>query len=163
MDSFFCCLICTIFLFAESTVPSAAQAQASTNPSTAATSPPALASLVPARLRCEYRVDPLGIDSPQPRLDWILTATNSAARGLAQTAYRVLVASSPDLLAKDQGDLWDSGQVASNQMSQLPYGGKPLISNQACWWKVRVWDQSGAPSAWSPIAQWTMGILSDAN
>ncbi len=48
-------------------------------------------------------------------------------------------------------------------MSQIAYGGKPLISNQPCWWKVRVWDQADAPSAWSPIAQWTMGILSDTD
>jgi alpha-L-rhamnosidase len=47
----------------------------------------------PTRLRCEYRVDPLGIDSANPRLDWILQANDSPARGLSQTAYQVLVVS----------------------------------------------------------------------
>ena len=41
-------------------------------------------------LRCEYRVNPLGIDVTQPRLSWIVT---SAERGQKQTAYQVLVAS----------------------------------------------------------------------
>jgi alpha-L-rhamnosidase len=115
--------------------------------------------LTPAKLRCEYRVDPLGIDSAAPRLDWILQAADPLARGLSQSAYEVVVASTPDLLARDQGDLWHSGKVTSNQMSQISYGGKALTSNQACWWKVRVWDQDGKASAWSDAAQWTMGIL----
>jgi alpha-L-rhamnosidase len=120
-------------------------------------------SVTPARLRCEYRVDPLGIDSPNPRLDWILLAVNPAARNLAQSAYEVLAASSPTLLAANQGDLWDSGKVASDQMNQVPYSGKSLAASQQVWWKVRVWDQTGAPTAWSPAGQWTMGLLGTAD
>jgi hypothetical protein len=120
-------------------------------------------TLVPDRLRCEYRVNPLGVDSPSPRFDWILPAGNSSARNESQSAYQILVASSPDLLAKDTGDLWDSGKVATSAMSQIAYGGKTLVSNELCWWKVRVWDQAGAPSSWSPPAQWTMGVLADAD
>jgi hypothetical protein len=33
---------------------------------------PALANLSPDRLRCEYLDNPLGIDTPQPRLSWVL-------------------------------------------------------------------------------------------
>ncbi len=120
-------------------------------------------TMAPIRLRCEYRVNPMGIDSPNPRLDWILQPANPAARGLAQSAYEVLAASSPGLLANDRGDMWDSGKVASDQMNQIPYAGKPLASNQAVWWKVKVWDQSGAPSAWSSEAQWTMGVMTNAD
>jgi hypothetical protein len=124
---------------------------------------PGPCSVTPARVRCEYRVDPLGIDSEQPRLDWILRPVNPAARSLMQTAYEVIAASSPSLLAGNQGDLWDSGKVTSDQMNQIAYGGKPLSSNEEVWWKVKVWDQAGAPSAWSPVGQWTMGVLSDAD
>jgi alpha-L-rhamnosidase len=56
--------------------------------------------------RCECLTDPLGIDVEKPRLSWVI---ESGKRGERQTAYRVLVASTPELLAKDQGDLWDSG------------------------------------------------------
>ncbi len=120
-------------------------------------------SVNPVRLRCEYRVTPQGIDAVKPRLDWILEPTNPSARGLAQSGYRVLVSSSPELLAGDQGDLWDSGKVISNQMNQVVYAGRPLVSNQQVWWKVKVWDQDGLPSAWSSAAQWAMGILQAAD
>jgi alpha-L-rhamnosidase len=124
---------------------------------------PTGASLLPDKLKCEYRVDPIGIDVPTPRLGWILTSANPAARGLTQTAYQILVATSPSVLAQDQGDLWDSGKVATDQMNQLSYGGKELVSSQPCWWKVRVWDQTGNVSAWSAPAKWTMGVLTDAD
>jgi hypothetical protein len=134
--------------------------QAQNQPATTAVT---TSAFVPDRLRCEYRIDPLGVDSAKPRLDWIEKAGDSAARGLSQTAYQILVASSPDVLGKDVGDLWDSGKTASSQMSQIAYGGKLLVSNQPCWWKVRVWDEAGNASAWSPAAQWTMGVLNDAD
>jgi hypothetical protein len=46
-------------------------------------------------LTCEHMVDPVGIGTTVPRLSWILT---SEIRDQEQTAYQVLVASSPDLL-----------------------------------------------------------------
>ena len=107
-------------------------------------------------LRCEYRANPLGIDAGKPRLSWIIT---SAQRGERQTAYHLLVASTPELLAKGQGDCWDSGKVASDQQNQIEYTGQPLNSGVVCYWKVRVWDQDGQPSAWSQPAMWTMGLL----
>ena len=112
-----------------------------------------------SNLRCEYRVDPLGIDSANPRLEWKYKTNISPERGLSQSAYEVIVSSAPTLLAENKGDLWASGKVASDQMSQIAYGGKPLASNQACWWKVRTWDQNGKASEWSPGARWTMGVL----
>ena len=55
-------------------------------------------------LRCEYRSDPWGVDPCAPRLSWIIA---SDRRGERQTAYQVLVASTPEMLAQDRGDLWD--------------------------------------------------------
>jgi alpha-L-rhamnosidase len=107
-------------------------------------------------LTCESLVNPLGIDVTAPRLSWIL---QSDQRGQRQTAYQVLVASTAALLNQDQGDLWDSGQVASDQSIQVAYAGAPLTSHQACWWKVRVWDKDGQPTAWSDPASWSMGVL----
>ena len=118
-----------------------------------------VAGFIPTALRCEYRVDPLGIDSANPRLEWTYKPTLASTRGVSQSAYEVIVASSPNLLAENQGDLWASGKVLSDQMSQVAYGGTPLASNQACWWKVRTWDQNGKVSEWSPGARWTMGLL----
>jgi alpha-L-rhamnosidase len=113
-----------------------------------------------AQLRCEYRTHPLGLDMAQPRLSWLNT---SSERGARQTAYQILVASTPELLAANQGDRWDSGKVTSDQQNQISYNGKPLTSGAACYWKVRTWDQSGGPSEWSQPASWTMGLLSPAD
>jgi len=107
-------------------------------------------------LRCEYRVDPLGIDQQQPRLSWIVAA---GQRGQRQTAYQILVAGSQQSLQQDRGDLWDTGKVPGDETIGTAYGGKPLTSHQRCFWKVKVWDKDDKPSAWSPAAIWSMGLL----
>ncbi len=107
-------------------------------------------------LRCEYLVDPLGIDLEKPRLSWLI---ESNRRGELQTAYQVLVASTPELLARDQGDIWNSGKVKSEQSIHVEYAGKPLTSRMRCYWKVCVWDRHEEESAWSKPAMWSMGLL----
>jgi alpha-L-rhamnosidase len=118
-------------------------------------------------LRCEYLNNPLGIEASQPRLSWALE--DGQARGIRQAAYQVLVATSEELLKNDKGDLWDSGKVASGQSILVDYAGKPLVSCQPCFWKVRVWIpkleagnlklKEAACSGWSLPAKWTMGLL----
>ena len=115
--------------------------------------------LRPVNLRCEYRQNPLGIDTLQPRLSWTLEPTDPKVRGQRQTAYQVLAASSEERLRSDQGDLWDTGKVKSDKSIHVPYEGKPLGSGMQVWWKVRVWDNDGKPSAWSEPAFWSMGLL----
>ena len=107
-------------------------------------------------LRCDYRTDPLGIGGAPPRLSWILPLDK---RGERQTAYHVLVSTSPEALEQEHGDLWDSGKVPSDQSIQQEYRGKTLMSGMHCYWKVRVWDMNGKPSAWSKPASWSMGLL----
>ncbi|AFC30614.1 alpha-L-rhamnosidase [Paenibacillus mucilaginosus 3016] len=109
-----------------------------------------------AGCRTEYLVDPLGLDTPHPRLSWRLEAEE---RGFEQSAYHVLVASSEEKLARDIGDLWDSGMVPSTAMAHIEYAGLPLQSECAYYWKTRVRDREGNISAWSTTAQWTMGLL----
>lgn len=90
-------------------------------------------SLRPHYLRCEYLVEPLGIDEVHPRLSWEL---DDARRGAGQSAYRILVASSPEQLRKDTGDLWDTGKVETDQSFHISYAGQPLTSGLRCWWKA---------------------------
>jgi alpha-L-rhamnosidase len=120
---------------------------------------PAHSHLRVGDLRCEYLVDPVGIDISEPRLSWRLTPPSDRERGLSQKAYRVLAASSRDLLEKDQGDLWDSGEIDSDQSHLIAYRGVDLISGMEVWWKVRVWDAEDEASEWSPPAHWRMGLL----
>lgn len=118
------------------------------------------ADLAVTDLRCEYTRDPLGVDSPAPRLFWKL---ESQTRGERQTAYQVLAASSTERLVENKADLWDSGKVKADESIQIPYVGKPLQSSQQVFWKVRAWDKDGKASAWSSPASWTMGLLSEAD
>src|SRR2546427_8604904 len=110
----------------------------------------------PVDLRCEYLSNPLGIDVSQPRFSWVL---EHSERGQAQSAYRVLVATRRDTLDQDQGDAWDSGQVRSDQSTQVAYAGKPLESGRAYYWKVRYWDKQGHASEYSQAARFDMGLV----
>lgn len=112
--------------------------------------------LAVADLRCEYRTDPMAVDTVRPRLSWVVA---SPARGARQSAYQILVASSAQTLAADQGDRWDSGKVSSDETTQIEYAGAPLVSGADCFWKVRSWDAADQPSAWSAPARWTMGLV----
>ncbi len=110
----------------------------------------------PKDLRCEYRVNPLGIDVVRPRFQWV---PRDAERGESQTAYQILVATSRALLSKNDGDAWDSGKVESPAALQVAYAGKPLASGRRYYWKVRWWNREGQPSPYSPAAWFEMGLL----
>ena len=107
------------------------------------------------RLRCEYLVNPLGIDEPAPRLGWNLVTDR---RGARQIACRIRVASSIENLQLGRIDQWDSGRVETSQTQQIIYRGRALKSRACCFWQVEVWDELGE-SARSEIASWTMGLL----
>jgi len=120
----------------------------------------ALAGLTPVDLRCEYAVNPLGVDSPRPRLFWKL---ESSQQNQKQIAYEILAASTAKNLADNRGDLWATGKVISDDTIQIPYAGQKLASSQAVFWKVRAWDAMGHHSSWSKPATWTMGVLQPAD
>lgn len=108
-----------------------------------------------AEPRTEYLVNPIGLEQTSPRFSWII---NSDAKGFKQTKYRLIVASDPGLLAKGKGDLWDSGEVASDKTNQIAYQGKPLWSRARAWWKAYSWDNSGGRSETKP-ATFELGML----
>ena len=118
--------------------------------------PKTAAVLTPIELTCEALKNPEGIDVQPPRLSWKLASDVDGSR---QTAHRILASSSPEELAADQGDLWDTGKVDSAETLWIKYAGKPLESRDQVWWKVRVWDEEGRESDWSEPASFTMGLL----
>ncbi len=117
---------------------------------------PAQVAFTVQGLRCEYLSNPAGIDVSKPRLSWMLSPA-PGVRG--QSAYRLLVASSPENLQRDRGDLWDSGRVTSEQTTWIEYSGKNLASGQRVYWKVRAWSDAGKGTPWSARATWSMGLL----
>jgi alpha-L-rhamnosidase len=114
-----------------------------------------MAALGAARLRCEYLVDPLGIDAREPRLTWELAGTTTES--IAQDAYEVEVASSRDRLQAGDADRWSSGVVNSSD-AQCVYGGPPLLSREEAHWRVRL-HTGGTVSDWSEPARWEAGLL----
>ncbi len=109
-------------------------------------------------LTCQYRANPLGIETTKPVLSWKLQSNKS---GQHQTAYQILVASSPDLLDEKSADMWNSGKVTSEQSIAITYKGKPLKSKEQYFWRVKIWDGAGKFSQWSKIAHWEMSLLTD--
>ncbi len=120
-----------------------------------AASPSSDVPLTVKNLRCEYKVDPLGIDVRKPRLSWELV---NAERGVIQTGYEIRVAASDAGLAKGKL-LWESGKQSSEASIQIEYGGPPLESRRIYYWQVRVADNHDHLSEWSKTARWEMGLL----
>lgn len=107
------------------------------------------------RMRCEMRENPAGIDTDTPRLSWEL---HSDERSVHQTGYRILVASSEELLARNRADKWDSGWVSSDESVGIDYAGAPLASREECFWKVQVRTDKGR-TEWSQPAHWSVALL----
>lgn len=108
-----------------------------------------------SNLRCEMAINPEGIDITSPRLSWEITGIG---RAIKQLSYQILVASTPEKLNNNDGDLWNSGEVLSDQSVQVIYVGKSLESSTRCYWKVKVRTSQGE-SSWSKPASWSMGLL----
>ncbi len=107
-------------------------------------------------LTCEYQTNPLGLDVAQPRVSWKLTA---GTRGTLQTAYELRVGTDSKGLTRGQNIAWQSGKVSSAQSVLVAYKGPALKSRQIYFWQVRVWDNHGNASAWSPVNSWETGLL----
>lgn len=117
-------------------------------------------------LTCEYFTNPLGLDVRQPRLSW---KTSADRRGVVQSAYQILTASSVPALdtaaagKNTAGVLWDTGKVKSSASVNIPYAGADLQPGQRVYWQVRAWDEQDVASAWSTSAFWEMGLIDSAN
>lgn len=111
-------------------------------------------------LRCEGLIDPLGIDSTEPRLSW---RVNPSRQGKGLSAFQVRAATERAFLSQGKADLWDSGKIASEQCLCVRYGGNPLQSRMNCFWEARIWDQEDRASGWSPAASWSMGLLKESD
>ncbi len=120
----------------------------------------AVAPQAPASLTTEFLTAPLGVNTLTPRFGW----KNSGEGMDAQTAYEIIVGTDSTAVALNSvGDLWNSGKVISDASTVVEYAGKRMNPRTQAWWKVRVWNEKGAPSPWSDVARYGIGIIEDAD
>ncbi len=110
----------------------------------------------PSDLICEYSQNPIGIDITNPQLSWKLPNTR---KGMMQTAYEILVSSSMENLDKNNGNIWSTGKVESDQSLFVAFTGNALTSGNKYYWKVKYWDNQGGVSPFSAPASWEMALL----
>lgn len=106
-------------------------------------------------LRCESKVNPMGVSANSPGFSWII---NSSQKNVKQASYHILVSDSPGKLINDSGNCWDSQLTQSDQSIRIPYSGTAFKADTKYYWKVRITDQTGNKSAWSDIAWFRTGL-----
>lgn len=89
------------------------------------------------RIRCEYLKNPLGIDVATPRFTWEISAGHNGK----QTACRLKVATSPQLLKRGKADVWKSRRV-NTDIPRMVYQGPALQAHTRYYWQVEVWSNS---------------------
>lgn len=106
-------------------------------------------------LTCESLDQPLGIDSSFPHFSWKIRS----GKPMEQVAYEIQVASTEAGLKSGKAGLWSTGRVDSPDQVMIPYSGKPLVSRQQCWWRVRVWKSDREVSSWSRPQRFGIGVI----
>ena len=107
-------------------------------------------------LKCDYHVNPIGIDILQPRLSWQIITSET---NFMQQAYEIRVAETISDLTAGRKLVWSTGKVSSSESVNVNYEGPSAKSMQRLWWQVRVWDNKNKALAWSEPAFWEMGLL----
>ncbi len=105
---------------------------------------------------CEYRSEPVGINTLEPRFSW---QTSSLQRGFEQSAYELIVGDDRAAVADGKGNLWRIKRREARSL-HVPYEGKALKAGSQYYWSVRVYDAAGNVSAWSPVNTFSTGLMS---
>src|SRR4051812_36168156 len=73
-------------------------------------------SVTISSLTCEYRHNPLGIESSSPAFTWIL---KSNERNIAQSAYEIIVGDDLDQVSTGKGNMWAPGKISSSESTLI--------------------------------------------
>ncbi|WP_319481417.1 sulfatase-like hydrolase/transferase [uncultured Draconibacterium sp.] len=109
---------------------------------------------VPTGLTVEFIREPSRtlIKDSKPEFSWVVPAEAGI-----QKAFQLLVSSSKDLIDKNIGNVWNSGQVRSNKSADVELGSEPLKPHTSYFWKVRVFDKDNRLSEYSEVQQFQTG------
>jgi len=110
-------------------------------------------------LKCENLTSPNAIDNTKPHFSWKIKSDLP----MHQQSYEIQVASDSSLMIDGTANLWNSGRIDTSLTVMVPYNGTALTARSLCYWRVRVWDEQGAASDWTPIARFGIGILDKAD
>ena len=131
--------------------------------SVAAAAPVGFAAELPALQIAEMEVNslaaPMGIDQ-NPTFSWGLS---TGENGRSQSAYRLVVSSTPEQAANGEGDIWDTGKIAGENNFDIPYAGPSLQSKTPYYWSVQVWDDQDRGSGWSEVSSFETGMLAQSD
>lgn len=111
------------------------------------------------KLTTENLINPLALQTHAPRFSWQLA---NCQDNTMQTAYRILVASAPELLLPGKADLWDSGEVQSGQQLWVAYSGKTLKDTQRAYWTVKATLNNGQ-TEWAPYQEFGIGLTLESH
>ncbi|MGM0376282.1 MAG: glycoside hydrolase family 78 protein [Bacteroidota bacterium] len=113
----------------------------------------------PKNLKCEYLVNPIGLDTHSPRFTWQL---EDERQGASQTAYRIVVGTDSAEVAGGNGNIWNTARVKSDRILAV-YDGPDLQPFTRYFWSVEVWDKNGKRSL-SPATAWfETGMMNPSN
>ncbi|MBK7131527.1 MAG: family 78 glycoside hydrolase catalytic domain [Bacteroidales bacterium] len=112
----------------------------------------------PFGLMVEFIREPentLILDS-EPEFSWIIPA-----EAISQKGYQVIVSSRREFIDSNNGDVWNSGLVISENSSGVSYGGAALTENRKYFWKVRIQDRNGRLTEYSEVQIFRTGRFGD--
>ncbi len=112
----------------------------------------------PTNLRCEHRINPLGIDTEAPRLTWML---DDNRQGTKQTAYQLIVGTDSLQVANGQGDMWNTQKQDSENILAV-YAGKKTKPFTRYYWKVIAWDRNNEQAS-SSVNSFETGMMNIEN
>ncbi|MDD4031951.1 MAG: family 78 glycoside hydrolase catalytic domain [Bacteroidales bacterium] len=110
-------------------------------------------------LRCEYLVNPIGIDVDKPRLSWRI---QDLRMGALQQAVQIVIDTDSSVVASGRGSILKSRKMDSDQNFFVPEGiiFEPFTRY---YWSVRVWDLEEKVTDFAPVAYFETGMISQTN
>lgn len=91
----------------------------------------------PYALRCNLVRDPSPsvVSYPPLHFSWLVDGKRLADR---QSAYQIVISSTPARARNAEADVWDSGWIQSDEPVHAGYGGPRLMAGQTYCWRVRI-------------------------
>lgn len=116
---------------------------------------PVIAATIVTEPRCEGLREAPQVDTATPRFSWQL---QSEVRDTRQTAWQMRV-TEVDAKGRPVGAALESVRIESDETQWVALPGFTGQPRRTYAWQVRVWDNHGGTSAWSPAQQFGTGLI----